>query len=87
MSRDATTALRAINRILWRDWNPIGFSVPEDEYQSYAPGVLRLLRAGADHYNLVVHLRRVAEESMASPISEERAALVADRLLALGLTN
>jgi hypothetical protein len=36
-----------IATILWRDWNPIGFPVPEDEYDAYVPKIIRMLEAGA----------------------------------------
>ena len=84
--RPRHAALKAINLILWRDWDPIGCGVPEDEYQSYAPGVLRLLEGGADCHKLAAHLARVAQESMACPISETKAGEVADKLLALRLS-
>lgn len=87
MSRDRKSELRAINAVLWRDWDPIGCGVPEDEYTSYAPGVWRLLSEGADQFKLTAHLRSVAEQSMACPISEEKARGVAEKLLKLGVRH
>ena len=77
--------LRAINAILWKDWDPIGCGVPEDEYEPYAPGVLRLLIEGADQYRLAAHLQRIAQDSMSCPIDEAKALIVAEKLLALGM--
>lgn len=77
--------LRAVNTILWKDWDPIGCGVPEDEYESYAPDVLRLLKDNAGRATLAAHLQSVAKESLSCPISEARAAGVADKLLALGI--
>ena len=45
MSRDAKAETRAINTILWQDWDPIGCGVPEDEYESYVWPVYKLLIA------------------------------------------
>lgn len=36
--------LRDVNLILWSAWDPIGCGVPTDEYESYAPQILGLLR-------------------------------------------
>ena len=40
-----------VDRILWEDWDPIGVNdeaAARDEYSSYVPGVVRLVREGAD---------------------------------------
>jgi hypothetical protein len=39
--------LRDVNLILWAAWDPIGCGVPTDEYESYAPQILGLLRQGS----------------------------------------
>jgi len=75
--------MSSIRTILWKDWDPIGCGVPGDEYDSYIPGVFRLLEQGADEFRLRAHLKNVAEQSVSCPISDERAALVARKLLDL----
>jgi hypothetical protein len=45
--RDWKADVNAIRRILRDEWNPIGFDVPDDEYDSYIPAVYQLLRGGA----------------------------------------
>lgn len=34
--QDVKTFIRQVDRLLWEEWDPIGFGVPEDEYTSYA---------------------------------------------------
>ncbi len=77
----------AVREILWRDWDPIGCGVPRDEYDSYIPDVLRLLRAGASGDALAVHLRTVAREAMSCTAPEDRLANAVAGLLALGLAR
>jgi hypothetical protein len=45
--RDWKTKSAAIRRILLTEWNPIGFDVPEDEYDSHIPDIYRLMRERA----------------------------------------
>jgi hypothetical protein len=62
--------LEDVRRIL-RRWDPIGvFPNPEspegpiDEYDSYAPGILKQLQGGADVFKLSRHLSQLATGSM-----------------------
>lgn len=87
MSADVKADLKRINAILWCDWDPIGCGVPEDEYESYAPEVLRLLNSGAARDVMIAHLRHVAAEALLSPISEAKAARAADELLGLDISR
>ena len=79
-------ALKRINAILRQDWNPIGFPVPGDEYESYAPPILRLLLNGADQTALTAWLFVTAADTIGSPISRAHAASVAQKLLSLDLS-
>jgi hypothetical protein len=58
--RKARDDLRSVEQVLWDVWDPIGVNsagAPRDEYDSYAPGVMRLLLAGATEDVLVAHLQ------------------------------
>jgi len=62
--------LREVAREL-RSWDPIGVIVdpsnpenPLDEYDSYAPEVLRLLKAGIEARLLADHLESIARSQM-----------------------
>jgi hypothetical protein len=78
-------ALGAVRKILWREWDPIGCGVPADEYDDYAPEVVRLLLGGADREALAGYLRRTADDTLGCPVPEARLALVLDGLLGLEL--
>jgi len=85
MSRDTKAESRAINTILWRDWDPIGCGVPEDEYESYVWPVYQLLLDGAPREDVADYLRWVADEHITCPVPENRLQAVVDKLLALGV--
>jgi hypothetical protein len=74
---------RSVRKILWEDWDPIGCGVPPDEYDDYAPQVIRLLLEGESRAAVVDYLRFTAAETIQCPVSEEKLALVADKLMAL----
>jgi hypothetical protein len=74
----------AVRRILLEDWDPIG-GVPDDEYDSYIPGILRLLGESCDAHRLAAHLLRLESNSMGlSGADAERCRRVAVRLLESG---
>lgn len=81
--REASKLLREINAILWRDWDPIGCGVPEDEYQSYAPEVVRLLTEGAPAGEIAAYLRETAAGMMSTSVPERKLADVVAKLMAL----
>lgn len=76
-------AFARVQAILHRDWDPIGCGVPLDEYDSYAWPVLALLRRSAPRAEIEAYLRKSADESMSSPVPEERLRSVVDSLMAL----
>lgn len=56
-----------VKKALWEDWDPIGvrqMGGPDDEYDSYAPTVVRMLQAGASEDELVAHLHSIATDRM-----------------------
>jgi hypothetical protein len=66
MTTDDST-LKAARKILWESWDPIGVNRRanlSDEYDSYAPGLVRLLAAGCSARELEAHLARLETESM-----------------------
>jgi hypothetical protein len=78
---------QAVRDILFREWDPIGInanSALADEYDSYAPGICRLLQAGADEWKLANHLCQLQTVSMGlSHVDEEHNCRIARRLRAL----
>lgn len=87
MTRDTKAESRTINTILWRDWDPIGSGVPEDEYSSYVWPVYKLLMNGAPRTDVAAYLRWAADEHITVSVPEERLNAVLDKLLALRLAN
>ena len=87
MSRDTKAEARAINTILWRDWDPIGCGVPEDEYESYVWPVYKLLIDGAPREEVAACLRRMEDEQITIGAPEERLNRAVDKLLALGIAE
>lgn len=85
MSRDTKAETRAINTILWKDWDPIGCGVPEDEYESYAWPLYKLLIDAAPRAEVEGYLRRTADETITCGVPEERLRLVVDKLLTLNI--
>lgn len=85
MKREAKAEARAINAILWRDWDPIGAAAPADEYESYVWPVYKLLREDKPRQDIAAYLRWAADEDMIAPVAEERLNKVVDKLLSLEL--
>jgi hypothetical protein len=72
-----------VRRILLADWNPIAAGVPDDEYDSYIPTILRMIGDNCDAHRLAEHLLRLESESMGLSYADaERCRRVAERLLA-----
>ena len=84
-SADLKAEFSAVRGILWKEWDPIGCGVPQDEYDDYVWPVIRLLRAGASRDALIGYLSETARGAIGCAVPERRNADVADRLLALGL--
>ena len=85
--RDTKAEAHAINLILWKDWDPIGCGVPEDEYESYVWPLYRLLIDGKDRVAIAEYLRWVAETKIEIPVPEHRLSLTLDKLMALRLAE
>lgn len=68
----------SIRQILYHDWNPIGFAVPEDEYDSYIGPVYRILASSRSEAELIGFLRW-------PPMPDEQLRAVARKLLALNV--
>ena len=80
----------AIRAVLLTQWDPIGVSQhPEaqDEYDSYVPGVYRLLASReVDRGSLFFHLWQIETERMGlseTPASRQHTYAIVDRLLQL----
>lgn len=85
--RDELTALLAVvDRMLWEDWDPIGVNeIPEarDEYESYVPGVVQLIRQATSAADVFRHLWWLETVYMGLGGDRSRTQAMADRLFAL----
>lgn len=87
MTRDTKAETKAINTILWQDWDPIGCGVPEDEYESYVWPVYKLLNDGSSPEEVAEELRYIADTYITMSVPEERLKTVVDKLMALRLAQ
>jgi len=73
-----------VDEVLHYVWDPIGVAgAPgaRDEYGSYAPKVVGLLRGGASTAELVAHLEQLATEQMGVSPDRARTRAAADALV------
>ncbi len=73
-------------RILCHVWDPIGLgaALPDDEYDSYLPDVIKLVRdLAAFEAEIAAHLLKIETEMMSLPPGPERAIRAARALLGL----
>jgi len=74
---------RAIDEILWREWDPIGISdisTARDEYYGYLPEVYRLALLG-DRAKIADYLFWAATDRMGLTTQRNQHLVVADRIL------
>ena len=67
MPRADEQILRAVRRILWDTWDPIGVhqhAAASTEYDSYAPVIVGMLLHECTPHDLQSHLARLETESM-----------------------
>ena len=67
LRRRSVHVLQEINRILLREWDPIGVQESaraREEYESYAPSVHRMLLDGASEEEIAGHLQSIEVERM-----------------------
>jgi hypothetical protein len=75
---------RAVDEILWEYWDPIGVNeepVARDEYTSYVPSVVQLLKNGADARKISQHLLSLETVSMGISTASDHRKFVAEKLL------
>ena len=67
MPKDVDRMLKAVRRILWELWDPIGVNdTPEalTEYDSYAPTIVGMLSRDCSASDLEHHLNRLETDAM-----------------------
>lgn len=72
-----------VRTILLKEWDPIGIAdepAAQDEYDTYAPLIVSMLRAGARGDAVARHLLSIEREQMGLPGNESRARQAAELL-------
>jgi hypothetical protein len=82
---DELALYKAIDEILWKDWDPIGVNdMPEarDEYQSYLPHIFRLAIEGKDAEHISSSLIATIEGNIGLCADKEHCLKVAKKIVA-----
>ncbi|WP_417308428.1 hypothetical protein [Devosia sp.] len=72
-AQDAS-AYEALDRLLFREWDPIGVSAingPEAEYRAYLPAFWKLVSSGADMTLVADYLARIERDLITVETSHE----------------
>lgn len=79
-----TADFMLVREVLIRDWEPIICNelLPDDEYDSYIPQILRLLSSDCSSEQLADYLAHVEHDYMEVGTDPERTARVAANLIA-----
>jgi hypothetical protein len=74
---------KKIDDILWFDWDPIGVNdiAPRDEYQSYVPEILRLVKAKVNREEIAKTLYNIENHNMGMKGTIENCLIIADKIL------
>jgi hypothetical protein len=75
-------------KFLWEEWDPIGVNTtecPNDEYDSYAAGLIRLVHNGGDAAAVAKRLEQIETEDMELGMAQdnEQHMQVAEKLIRL----
>ena len=76
---------KKIDDILWLDWDPIGVNdmAPRDEYQSYVPEILRLIKSKAEKKEIGNKIYELETETMGMNGDKGRCLSIADKILSI----
>lgn len=76
----------AVNDVLYEHWDPIGIraAAPRDEYESYVPELIELVRAGESAETIATRLGYISDQAIGLSVGPEAHRLdVARRIIAL----
>jgi len=86
MSKFEHDLFNEIDKILWRNWDPIGLNrIPgcRDEYRDYVPEIYRLKMSGSDQETIALKLYELALDEMGTELTIEFCRQVAGRIAGL----
>lgn len=84
LTDDDKRTLRDVEVLLWAGWDPIGCSVPRDEYDTYAAQVFGMLKSGktaADVQAYLLHIEIMQIGVGTTPMVKEIVAEKAEELV------
>lgn len=90
MTQEQKILYKAIDEILWRDWDPINVNDDEewrDEYSSYTPQVFNLKIKNADKETIAQHLLKIETGRMGFKGSIDGCRQVADKIIKLSINQ
>lgn len=84
MTQKEKQLYKAIDKILWENWDPIGVNDNEecrDEYQSYTPHIFSLVIRNADAFKIAKHLYQLETQSMGMLGSQRHCQEIAQKII------
>ena len=87
MSNMNNKHFRDIDKILWKDWDPIrvnDIEICRDEYRSYVPAIYRLAKAGRGKAEIALKLFEIAQDEMGIILPMEFCRNVAKKIMNIG---
>ncbi|MGN6064498.1 hypothetical protein [Brevundimonas diminuta] len=89
-SAEDACASKALDRLLFRQWDPIGVSDMEgwadDEYRAYLPKFWKLVRSGSTETQIVEYLAEIERDRIEFETSDEHRLDIARKAIALVAT-
>lgn len=67
--------IKEVDSVLWREWNPVGYDVPDDEYTSYALDVAAKVWNKQDKQIILNYLYDIENHHMGLSCKKEQADL------------
>jgi hypothetical protein len=74
LSAEDAGAYEALDRLLFRQWDPIGVydaDEPDDEYRAYLPRFWELVRSGSSEADVIQYLAEIERDRIAVETSDE----------------
>ena len=86
LSAEDAGAYEALDRLLFRQWDPIGvyeFDGPDDEYRAYLPGFWELVRSGSPDAEVAGYLAEIERDRITIETTDEHRLDIARKAAAL----
>ncbi|MEO9885454.1 MAG: hypothetical protein ABJR05_07605 [Balneola sp.] len=83
MDKEQKELYKAVDEILWNDWDPIGVNdiAPRDEYQSYVPEIFSMLIHIKTEKEIADRLYKIETETIGVFGSKEHCLTIAKKLI------